>query len=93
MHTKFVPISRFYDMIVERVENNAVVHGRSYLLFSPGPTIPEQQYYRQAPSHYVSHLLGHEGTGSAFALLKSLGWATGLVAGEASTSFSQRYGI
>lgn len=26
--------------------------------------------YRQAPTNYLSHLLGHEGAGSAFALLK-----------------------
>eukprot|EP00887_Chlorella_sp_A99_P007901 scaffold12.g7901.t1 len=54
------------------------------------PTLPEQQHYRAAPSHYVSHLLGHEGKGSAFALLKERGWATGLVAGEAGTSYSSR---
>ncbi|EFN55439.1 hypothetical protein CHLNCDRAFT_35384 [Chlorella variabilis] len=54
------------------------------------PTVAEQQHYRQAPSHYVSHLLGHEGEGSAFALLKARGWATGLVAGEAGTSYSGR---
>ena len=51
------------------------------------PTVSEHQHYRQAPSHYASHLLGHEGEGSAFALLKARGWATGLVAGEAGTSY------
>jgi insulysin len=51
------------------------------------PTVSERQHYRQAPSHYASHLLGHEGEGSAFALLKARGWATGLVAGEAGTSY------
>jgi insulysin len=54
------------------------------------PTVSEQQHYRAAPTHYVSHLLGHEGEGSAFALLKARGWATGLVAGEAGTSYSGR---
>lgn len=54
------------------------------------PTVAEQLNYRVAPSHYVSFLLGHEGEGSAFALLKAKGWATALVAGEASTSFSSR---
>lgn len=58
-----------------------------------GPTIPEQKHSRESPSHYVSHLLGHEGSGSAFALLKQMGWATGLVAGEAPTSYSERYNI
>ncbi|KAG7668348.1 hypothetical protein Ndes2526B_g00937 [Nannochloris sp. 'desiccata'] len=53
-------------------------------------TVSEQQHSDAAPSHYLSHLLGHEGEGSAFAYLKKRGWATGLVAGEASTSFSSR---
>jgi insulysin len=53
-------------------------------------TLSEQQHSDAAPSHYLSHLLGHEGEGSAFAYLKKRGWASGLVAGEASTSFSSR---
>jgi secreted Zn-dependent insulinase-like peptidase len=35
------------------------------LLFSAAEAL-----YRQAPTNYLSHLLGHEGSGSAFALLK-----------------------
>lgn len=46
--------------------------------------------YKQAPSHYISHLLGHEGQGSAFALLKAKGWASGLSAGESGGSLSSR---
>jgi hypothetical protein len=42
---------------------------------------PTEPLYRQAPTHYLSHLLGHEGAGSAFALLKARGLATGLSAG------------
>jgi insulysin len=57
------------------------------------PTVSEHQHYRQAPSHYASHLLGHEGEGSAFALLKARGWATGLVAGEAGTSYRCGWGV
>lgn len=53
-------------------------------------TLSEQTYYVSSPCAYISHLLGHEGNGSVFSLLKSKGWATGLVAGEASTSFSAR---
>jgi insulysin len=51
-------------------------------------TLSEDEHYRAAPCRYLSHLLGHEGSGSAFALLKAKGWATGLVAGEAATSYS-----
>ncbi|KAK9803974.1 hypothetical protein WJX72_009535 [[Myrmecia] bisecta] len=50
----------------------------------------EQQNYRAAPCSYLSHLLGHEGEGSVFALLKKQGWATGLSAGEGGSSFSTR---
>jgi insulysin len=53
-------------------------------------TLSEQQHSDAAPSHYVSHLLGHEGEGSAFAYLKKQGWITALSAGEASTSCSSR---
>jgi insulysin len=44
----------------------------------------------QAPSNYLSHLLGHEGEGSAFALLKAKGWANGLSAGESGNGISSR---
>jgi secreted Zn-dependent insulinase-like peptidase len=42
---------------------------------------PTEALYRQAPTNYLSHLLGHEGAGSAFALLKARGLATALSAG------------
>ena len=38
-------------------------------------------YYREKPLRYLGNILGHEGEGSLFALLKSLGWAEGLSAG------------
>lgn len=53
-------------------------------------TVAEGEHYDAAPCHYVSHLLGHEGEGSVFAWLKAKGWASGLVAGEAGTSYSSR---
>lgn len=42
---------------------------------------PTESLYRKAPTNYLSHLLGHEGAGSAFALLKARGLATALSAG------------
>jgi len=42
---------------------------------------PTEKLYRKAPTNYLSHLLGHEGAGSAFALLKARGLATALSAG------------
>lgn len=43
---------------------------------------PTEALYRKAPTNYISHLLGHEGAGSAFALLKCWGLVTSLSAGE-----------
>ncbi|KAL6438860.1 hypothetical protein ACFW04_003738 [Cataglyphis niger] len=43
-----------------------------------------QQYYRSAPAHYISHLLGHEGEGSLLSALKAKGWCNSLVSGKRS---------
>ncbi|KAL6746748.1 insulinase-like metalloprotease [Haematococcus lacustris] len=51
-------------------------------------TRPQIHLWRQAPLGYISHLLGHEGEGSVFALLKARGWAVSLVAGESGSSMS-----
>ena len=42
--------------------------------------------YRAKPWAYVAHLLGSEASGSLFSLLKGLGWAEALSAGEVLTS-------
>ncbi|CAN4107220.1 unnamed protein product [Withania somnifera] len=59
------------------------------------PIIPDLTYYKEGPSTYLSHLIGHEGEGSLFYILKKLGWATSLSAGESSGghhfSFFQLY--
>jgi len=44
-----------------------------------------QSEYRTKPSHFVSHLVGHEGPGSLLSVLKGLGWATELSAGPGTT--------
>lgn len=45
--------------------------------------LPEMQsHYLSKPTHYLSHLLGHEGQGSVLALLKEKHWAHELSAGE-----------
>ncbi|KAH9625012.1 hypothetical protein KSS87_008080 [Heliosperma pusillum] len=46
------------------------------------PITPGIRYYREGPCKYVGHLIGHEAEGSLFYVLKTLGWATGLSAGE-----------
>ncbi|KAJ4971577.1 hypothetical protein NE237_004676 [Protea cynaroides] len=46
------------------------------------PITPEIRHYKEGPCGYVAHLVEHEGEGSVFYILKTLGWATGLSAGE-----------
>ncbi|KAJ9181087.1 hypothetical protein P3X46_009254 [Hevea brasiliensis] len=54
------------------------------------PITPGILHYKEGPCSYLSHLIGHEGEGSLFYVLKTLGWATGLAAGEGdwATEFS-----
>ncbi|XVF07225.1 hypothetical protein REPUB_Repub06bG0120200 [Reevesia pubescens] len=46
------------------------------------PITPSILRYKEGPCRYLGHLIGHEGEGSLFYVLKTLGWATGLSAGE-----------
>ncbi|SMY27142.1 unnamed protein product [Zymoseptoria tritici ST99CH_1A5] len=41
----------------------------------------EQEMYDSRPSHYLSHLIGHEGPGSILTYLNAKGWASSLSAG------------
>lgn len=55
------------------------------------PITPEILCYKECPSLYLSHLIGHEADGSLFALLKSLGFATSLSAGESDSSLEYAF--
>ena len=55
-------------------------HTKSVNLSFPLP--PVQTLYKSKPTHYLSHLLGHEGQASVLALLKGKHWAHELSAGE-----------
>ncbi|XP_021283487.1 insulin-degrading enzyme-like 1, peroxisomal [Herrania umbratica] len=46
------------------------------------PITPSILRYKEEPCRYLGHLIGHEGEGSLFYVLKTLGWATRLSAGE-----------
>ncbi|KAJ9184810.1 hypothetical protein P3X46_004498 [Hevea brasiliensis] len=46
------------------------------------PVTPSILHYKEGPCNYLDHLIGHEGEGSLFFVLKSLGWVTSLYAGE-----------
>ncbi|KDP26057.1 hypothetical protein JCGZ_21090 [Jatropha curcas] len=54
------------------------------------PITPGILHYKEGPCRYLGHLIGHEGEGSLYFVLKTLGWATSLAAGEGdwTTEFS-----
>ena len=45
------------------------------------PIPPVHEHLKSKPTHYISHLLGHEGKGSLLSLLKEKGWSDGLSSG------------
>uniref|UniRef100_A0ACD5UZH7 Uncharacterized protein n=1 Tax=Avena sativa TaxID=4498 RepID=A0ACD5UZH7_AVESA len=51
------------------------------------PITPNVRHYKEGPCRYVSHLIGHEGEGSLFYILKKLGWAMSLESGEGDWSY------
>ncbi|KAM0027550.1 putative insulysin [Helianthus debilis subsp. tardiflorus] len=55
---------------------------RSHKLRVTWPITPGIHHYMEGPSRYLGHLIGHEGEGSLFYILKKLGWASSLSAGE-----------
>lgn len=48
------------------------------------PYRDEEKFYESHPSHYLSHLISHEGPGSILAYTRDKGWADGLSASEQS---------
>ncbi|XP_048458054.1 nardilysin [Rhincodon typus] len=50
---------------------------------------PQKQYYRIKPLHYISWLIGHEGTGSILSLLRARCLALALFGGNGETGFEQ----
>ncbi|XP_042513983.1 insulin-degrading enzyme-like 1, peroxisomal [Macadamia integrifolia] len=51
------------------------------------PITPGIRHYKEGHCWYVGHLIGHEGEGSLFYILKTLGWATSLSAGEVDWTY------
>lgn len=50
-----------------------------------------EDHWESKPNHILSHLIGHEGSGSLLAHLKSLGWANELSAGGHTVSKSNAF--
>ncbi|CAA7060592.1 unnamed protein product [Microthlaspi erraticum] len=61
----------------------AVPIKQSHKLRIVWPVTPNIHHNEEAPCRYLGHLIGHEGEGSFFYALKTLGWATKLFALEA----------
>lgn len=50
---------------------------------------PQEKHYRVKPLHYISWLIGHEGTGSILSVLRKRCWALALFGGNSETGFDQ----
>uniref|UniRef100_A0A3P8ZQ31 Nardilysin a (N-arginine dibasic convertase) n=1 Tax=Esox lucius TaxID=8010 RepID=A0A3P8ZQ31_ESOLU len=50
---------------------------------------PQEKHYRVKPLHYISWLIGHEGTGSILSVLRKKCWALDLFGGNSETGFDQ----
>ena len=69
------------DQLAKRVSVVPVKEMRAVELTFPMREV--ETLYKQKPARYISHLIGHEGKGSILSLLRELGWANDLSAGEA----------
>lgn len=65
----------------------AVKTGHSITATFQLPSLHAQ--YRRKPHDYLSHLVGHEGSGSLLSGLKARGWASGLTAGVGESGFDR----
>ncbi|WKY12611.1 hypothetical protein Q1695_003870 [Nippostrongylus brasiliensis] len=70
------------EQLKKRIEMVPIKDSRSLMIRFPIPDL--QSEYKSNPTHYISHLLGHEGKGSLLSELKRLGWVSSLTAGESN---------
>ncbi|KAI9336531.1 Metalloenzyme, LuxS/M16 peptidase-like protein [Obelidium mucronatum] len=70
------------EQLLQQISVKPVKDTRSLQITFPLPDLTNQ--YLCKPSHYISHLIGHESEGSILALLKKKGWAQDLSAGASS---------
>ncbi|XP_026544517.1 nardilysin-like [Notechis scutatus] len=50
---------------------------------------PQEKNYKVKPLHYISWLIGHEGSGSVLSILRKKFWALALYGGNGETGFEQ----
>lgn len=68
------------DALPARLQVQTIKDIKQLQLVFPIPS--QQEHYRTKPLHYVASLLGHEGPGSLFDVLKRKGWVESLSAGS-----------
>ena len=68
------------DALPARLQVQTIKDIKQLKLVFPIPS--QQEHYRTKPMHYVASLLGHEGPGSLFDVLKRKGWVESLSAGS-----------
>uniref|UniRef100_A0A8R1HQ00 Insulin-degrading enzyme n=1 Tax=Caenorhabditis japonica TaxID=281687 RepID=A0A8R1HQ00_CAEJA len=68
------------EQLGKKVEVVPIKDTRLLTLSFPFPDLNGE--YETQPGHYITHLLGHEGTGSLLSELKRLGWVSSLQAGN-----------
>ncbi|KAI8074834.1 Metalloenzyme, LuxS/M16 peptidase-like protein [Gongronella butleri] len=67
------------DQLKKQIFVKSVKHTRSLDITFPFPG--QSQYFESQPANYISHLIGHEASGSILSFLKKKGWATNLGSG------------
>uniref|UniRef100_A0A8C4F724 Nardilysin a (N-arginine dibasic convertase) n=1 Tax=Dicentrarchus labrax TaxID=13489 RepID=A0A8C4F724_DICLA len=71
------------------VQSKVVPVGKVHALNITWALPPQEKYYRVKPLHYISWLIGHEGTGSILSVLRKKCWALALFGGNSETGFDQ----
>ncbi|KAI5283158.1 Insulinase (Peptidase M16), partial [Ascosphaera acerosa] len=72
------------EYLNKQVFAKPVMDSRTLEMTFPFPD--EDHLYESQPSHYISHLIGHEGPGSILSVIKEKGWANELSAGSYTVS-------
>ncbi|CAO3651050.1 unnamed protein product [Cunninghamella echinulata] len=65
--------------LLKQIFVKSVKHNCTLEINFPFPD--QNEYFESQPAHYISHLIGHEGSGSIISYLKKKGWATYLGSG------------
>eukprot|EP00753_Platysulcus_tardus_P022606 PLAT9806.1.p1 GENE.PLAT9806.1~~PLAT9806.1.p1 ORF type:complete len:1049 (+),score=595.91 PLAT9806.1:117-3263(+) len=78
----------YSTLLGKRLRIKPVREMRRVVINCPLPA--QKAVWREKPTRYLSHLLGHEGKGSILSLLKERNWADGLSAGlhQSTSSFA-----